>query len=80
MREIIPGRIYRHFKGDLYLVEALAKHSETGENCVIYRQLYGDGALWVRPLAMFNGEVDREKYPGCTQRYRFELVDAKSCR
>ncbi len=80
MREIIPGRIYRHFKGDCYLVEALAKSSESGELCVIYRQLYGDGSLWVRPLAMFLEEVDHEKYPDCPQKYRFELIDAKSRR
>ena len=53
MREIQIGRVYRHFKGDYYLVEALAKNSESGEPCVIYRKLYGDGGLWVRPLAMF---------------------------
>ena len=80
MREIIPGRIYRHFKGDFYLVEAVAKDSETGADCGIYRQLYGDGSLWVRPLDMFLGDVDPQKYPDCVQRRRFELVDAESCR
>lgn len=53
MQQLQIGRVYRHFKGDYYLVEALAKNSESGEPCVIYRKLYGDGGLWVRPLAMF---------------------------
>lgn len=53
MQQLQIGRVYRHFKGDYYLVEALAKDSETGEACVIYRKLYGDGGLWVRPLEMF---------------------------
>ena len=45
---------------------------------VIYRKLYEDGALWVRPLKMFLEEVDREKYPDCPQKYRFELVEIES--
>ena len=63
MQQLQIGRVYRHFKGDYYLVEALAKDSESGEACVIYRKLYGDGGLWVRPLEMFLSKVDREKYP-----------------
>lgn len=78
MREIKLGRIYRHFKGDFYLAEALAYDSETGEQVVIYRKLYGDGGLWVRPLGMFLEEVDREKYPNVTQKYRFELMEIES--
>ena len=78
MREIQLHRIYRHFKGDHYLVEDIATDSETGEPMVIYRKLYGDGGLWVRPLAMFLEVVDREKYPDCLQEYRFEVVDAQS--
>ncbi len=78
MRQIQLHRIYRHFKGDHYLVEALAHDSETGEEVVIYRKLYGDGGLWVRPLAMFLEKVDRAKYPDCRQTYRFELVEAAS--
>ena len=49
-RRIIRGRIYRHFKGDRYLVEDFATDSESGLPVVVYRKLYGDGSLWVRPL------------------------------
>lgn len=75
---ILRGRIYRHFKGDRYLVEDFAMDSETGLPVVIYRKLYDDGSLWVRPLEMFAGEVDRAKYPDVRQRYRFELEDVPS--
>ena len=71
MRDVQLGQVYRHFKGDYYLVEALARDSETNEPCVIYRKLYGDGGLWVRPLDEFLSEVDRAKYPDAAQRYRF---------
>ena len=78
MLEIQLGRVYRHFKGDYYLVEADAHDSETGAPCVIYRKLYGDGGLWVRPLSMFLSKVDQEKYPDAQQEYRFELQDIPS--
>ncbi len=78
MAEVKVNRVYRHFKGDYYLVEDIARHSETGEEYVVYRKLYGDGGLWVRPLSMFTQEVDRLKYPDAKQRYRFELQDIKS--
>ena len=51
-RELRPGR-YRHYKGNDYQVLGVARHSETGEQLVVYRCLYGDFSLWVRPLAMF---------------------------
>ena len=77
MQELILTRVYRHFKGDCYLVEDVARHSETGEEYVVYRKLYGDGSLWIRPKEMFLSEVDREKYPDCPQTYRFELQEIK---
>ena len=72
MREIHEGKIYRHFKGKLYQVIAIATHTETEELMVVYRALYGEYRVFVRPYAMFAGEVDREKYPDVTQVYRFE--------
>ena len=72
MRELKIHAIYRHFKGNRYYVEGVARDSETGEEMVVYRQLYGEGALWVRPKSMFLSEVDREKYPNAPQKYRFE--------
>lgn len=78
MQELKLKRIYRHFKGDYYLVEDVAKDSETEEEYVVYRKLYGDGGLWLRPVAMFLSEVDREKYPDCPQTYRFELQEIES--
>ena len=72
MRELEIGAVYRHFKGNLYLVEDVAKHSETGETYVIYRQMYGNKSLWIRPLDMFLEELDHEKYPDVEQKYRFE--------
>ena len=75
MRELKIGSVYKHFKGNLYKVEGVAKHSETGEDYVVYRQMYGERELFIRPKDMFLEEVDRKKYPEVTQRYRFELIE-----
>ncbi|MBR3755607.1 MAG: DUF1653 domain-containing protein [Firmicutes bacterium] len=80
MNQIKINGIYKHFKGDYYLLVDVAKHSETGEDYVVYRKLYEDCALWVRPLDMFLEEVDHEKYPEVEQKYRFQLQDVKSVR
>ena len=59
MEEIKLGR-YRHFKGNEYEVIAIAKHSETTEDYVVYKALYGDGGMWVRPASMWNETVERD--------------------
>lgn len=80
MQELQLKRVYRHFKGDYYLTEDIARDSETGETYVVYRKLYEDGGLWIRPLSMFLSEVDREKYPKAAQKYRFELQEISSVK
>ena len=67
--------IYKHFKGDLYLVEDIAINSETGEKMVVYRALYGKNELLVRPLKMFIEELE-----GKPQKHRFELVEIRSVK
>ncbi len=57
--EIKIGK-YRHFKGNEYEVLYIAKHSETGEEMVVYRALYGEGGVWVRPASMWNETVERD--------------------
>ena len=78
MQEIKIKGIYKHFKGDYYLVEDIVIHSETKEKMVLYRSLYEDMKLYVRPLEMFLSEVDHEKYPNVEQKYRFELQNIES--
>ncbi len=72
--------IYKHFKGDYYLVEDVCVDSETQEECVLYRKLYDDGTLFVRPKKMFLEKVDHVKYPDVKQEFRFELQEIKSKR
>ena len=80
MREVKINGIYKHFKGDCYLVVDIANHSETKEKYIVYRRLYGDGSLWIRPMDMFLSEVDHEKYSDVEQKYRFELQEIKSVK
>ena len=76
--EIIKGRIYKHFKGDYYIVEDIVIHSETKELMVLYRALYGKGLRYVRPYEMFLSKVDKVKYPEVEQEYRFQYQEIKS--
>lgn len=69
MSPLRPG-IYRHFKGNLYDVMTVARHTETGEDMVVYRALYGDFGIWTRPLSMFTEQIERD---GKTMS-RFEFV------
>ena len=80
MEEVVTHGIYKHFKGDYYMVEDIATHSETAEKYVIYRALYGDRKLYIRPYDMFISKVDKKKYPNVEQEHRFELTNIKSVK
>lgn len=77
MREVKPNTIWRHFKGSTARVITIAKHTETGEELVIYECTNNNctNGIYARPLAMFLSEVDHEKYPDVKQKYRLELID-----
>lgn len=83
MREFSPGDIIQHFKREtvdqnsmqyLYEFIGVATHSETRDRVVVYRALYGDKGMFVRPYEMFMEEVDHDKYPEIRQKYRFEKI------
>ena len=69
------GEIWRHFKNKLYRIVAIAQHTETDKQLVVYQAMYGDGGIYARPLDMFMSEVDSDKYPDVEQEYRFVRVE-----
>lgn len=69
-----PYDVYKHFKGNLYVVLNVARHTETNELLVVYAATKEMKRIYARPLQMFMGEVDREKYPDAKQKYRFENI------
>lgn len=79
MRDIIIGKTYRHFKGNLYKVLDIVFDSESNseelKKVVIYEALYGEHLKWARPYDMFNSLVDKNKYPNIKQKYRFEEIN-----
>ena len=80
MREIKIGKIYKHFKGRLYIVLDIVNDSESNNDIeykkvVIYQAFYDNGLKWAKDYDMFNSEVDKEKYPEVQQKYRFEEVE-----
>lgn len=73
--EVLEGKIYRHFKGNLYYILNIAFDTETEQKVVVYKALYGEGKVWVRPLKMFAEEVNKNN-----QKHRFELFDTENSK
>ena len=76
LREIVINGVYRHFKGNYYIVKNIALDTETEQEVVVYKALYGDEQMFVRNKDMFLSEVDHNKYPNASQKYRFQLQQA----
>lgn len=76
--ELVIHGVYKHYKGDYYIVEDVALHSETGEELVIYRGLYNNAKLWARPKNLFLSALDPKEHPETQQKWRFELQDISS--
>ena len=70
----VAGEFYRHFKGNIYQIKSIATDSETGKKIVVYQAMYPPFGMWVRSLEMFMSETDHQKYPECSQQFRFEKV------
>ena len=71
---VVVGCKYKHFKGNVYKVLALANHTETNELLVVYQDLNNEGKVWARPIEMFLSKVNKDKYPNCLKEYRFERI------
>ena len=80
MDKVTKKGIYKHFKGDYYIVEDIATHCEDGSLYVVYRALYEDNKLYIRSVDDFTSLVDKQKYPNAKQTYRFELQNIKSVK
>ena len=78
MRKIKKNTIYRHFKGNNYLVLDIVYNTDTDEEMVLYKSLYEDCKSYVRPLSIFASEVDHEKYPNIKQKYKYVEIKVGS--